>query len=983
MNIENVIKKNHYICLINSIEFLNNMTNRATLRYFFIFLISLITLGSKAQSYRLSPFSYNFELSSSHIVDITQDREGIIWIATQNWINYFDGYTLNSIPYPEDLLQTKNRVINTIHCDQDDNVWIGMAPGILKYNKSDKKYTLIFPIPDNKIHKSNIIYDITEDAEGTIYFGTRNGIYFLKKESQEPVLLKSFAFHEKFNSATKSERIVRSLSFDKLGNLWIGTEGNGLVRLNMKSDSQMVFRNDKNNPNSICGNFITSIFEDQFGVVWIGTTEGLSRFIKEKTEFENFSELSNITVNSITENKSGALLIGTEDGFAIYNRSGSDGFSWFRENDQLTNSLLSNIVTSVYCDHSGAAWVGTSRGISLLMPGAVFQNHKQGVTDSDLTSNLLIFAVPDTARKKIWFGSKNGAIDIYDVKTGKFKKLSLDAVSKTDSKYKNLHTGAMLRNGDLLIGTDAGLIRVPKGEETPVSETLKDKGKELKEIYSIFEDKSGNIWLGVLDRGLYRYNPRTGKLELFNALVKDKPKDVYTNIKWIYEGKDGKIWVVYHLGGVLSFDPAHPAKHKLYTTKTDPNLLSDQILQIADYKSKMLFATTNGIAIFDPATETFTRSPISEATIGSAITGMEIDPKGNIWFATSNQGVARLDLKNKTMIHFAEGDGLVNKKFNNWVNTRIDSTLFFGGDNGLNYINSNIRFPNKYIAAPHILTIKVGSKTISDAKIAKHDVVDLLISNKDKVDISISGFSYLNAWRNRFQYRVIGLDSAFRWIPLGDNTLSLNRLPMGKYKLEIRAANADGFWGIPRIVANITVFPYTATIILIVCIILTAGIAFFIFRKKRMADAKSHEEEIHEHKRIRKEHKDIIPVATKEITDSSVRLMTQLDSLMEKEELYLNKRLNKAQLASYLKLSEQQLTQILKENKQKGFPDYVNSYRIEAVKRKMEEPRYKDFTLWAIGEECGFNSKTSFYRVFKEVTGTTPAEYLEKMNQNK
>ena len=163
------------------------MTNRATLRYFIAILISFIAIGSKAQSYRLSPFSYNFELSSSHIVDISQDKEGVIWIATQNWINSFDGYTLNSIPYPVDLLQTKNRVINTIFCDQEDNIWIGMAPGILKYNKSDKKYTLMFPIPENKIHKSNIIYDITEDANGTIYFGTRNGIYFLKKGRQVPV----------------------------------------------------------------------------------------------------------------------------------------------------------------------------------------------------------------------------------------------------------------------------------------------------------------------------------------------------------------------------------------------------------------------------------------------------------------------------------------------------------------------------------------------------------------------------------------------------------------------------------------------------------------------------------------------------------------------------------------------------------------------------------------------------------------------------
>lgn len=958
------------------------MTNRTTFKYFLILCFCFIAFNSsKAQSSRISAFSYNFELSSSHIVDICQDKEGFIWIATQNWINYYDGYNLGSLPYPEDLLQAKNRVINTIYCDQDDNIWIGMAPGILKYSKRDKKYTLLFPIPENKIHKSNIIYDITEDADGTIYFGTRNGIYFLKKNTEKPELMKSFAFHEKFNSATKSERIVRCLTFDKLGNLWIGTEGNGLVRLNIKNESQMLFRNDSKNPASICGNFVTDVFEDQFGVLWVGTTEGMSRFIKEKTEFENFPEVANITINSIDENKSGTLLIGTEEGFAVYNRAGNDGFSWFRENDNAQNTILSNIVTSVYCDYSGAAWIGTSRGISMFMPGASFGNLKQGFGPKDLSSNLLIFAVPDTLNKKLWLGSKNGALDIYDIKTGTVSKYPLDAIRMQNHKFKNLHTAIMTRSGDLLIGSDAGMIRIPRGANTPLIETLNDKGEDLKEIYTIFEDKSGNIWLGVLDRGLYRYNPKTKKLVLFNSLIKNKPKDIYTNIKDIFEDKQGKIWVIYHLGGAISMNPSQPEKSRLYTTKTDPNLLSDQIAEVVEYKNKLLFGTANGISVYDPVSESFIKNQIPEASAGSSVTGLEVDESDNIWFATSNQGIARIDAKKKQMIHFAEGDGLVNKKFNNKVNARIDSMLYFGGDNGLNMINSNTSFKNNYIAAPHILTIKVGSKQLTDIHKGSDGIAQLTVSDRDDLAISISGFSYLNSWRNRFQYRLTGKDSAFVWIPLGENVISLNHIPMGKYKLEVRAANADGFWGAPRVVADITVYPFLATYALAgIGIILIGGIAL-IYRKRNKRQAAQNIES-GEIKKVKREHKDVIPAVNKEITDYSLKLMAELDELMEREELYLNKRLNKAQLAAYLKLSEQQLTQILKENKQKGFPDYVNSYRIEAVKRKMEEPRYKDFTLWAIGEECGFNSKTSFYRVFKEATGTTPAEYLEK-TQNK
>ncbi|MGL5920011.1 MAG: helix-turn-helix domain-containing protein, partial [Bacteroidales bacterium] len=284
-------------------------------------------------------------------------------------------------------------------------------------------------------------------------------------------------------------------------------------------------------------------------------------------------------------------------------------------------------------------------------------------------------------------------------------------------------------------------------------------------------------------------------------------------------------------------------------------------------------------------------------------------------------------------------------------------------------------------AAPHILTIKVGCKQIKDIHKGSDGIANLTVSDRDDLAISISGFSYLNSWRNRFQYRLTGKDSTFVWIPLGENVISLNHLAMGKYKLEVRAANADGFWGAPRVVAKVTVYPFIATCATIGAILLLIGGVVFIYIKKGKKNSATLVDS-GDNKKIKRESKDMSSAVIKEITDSSLKLMAELDDLMEKEELYLNKRLNKAQLAAYLKLSEQQLTQILKENKQKGFPDYVNSYRIEAVKRKMEEPRYKDFTLWAIGEECGFNSKTSFYRVFKEATGTTPAEYLEK-TQNK
>ena len=125
------------------------------------------------------------------------------------------------------------------------------------------------------------------------------------------------------------------------------------------------------------------------------------------------------------------------------------------------------------------------------------------------------------------------------------------------------------------------------------------------------------------------------------------------------------------------------------------------------------------------------------------------------------------------------------------------------------------------------------------------------------------------------------------------------------------------------------------------------------------------------------------PVKLKEPDEKNQKIVNALIATMETDHLYTNKRLNKAQLAAVLKLTELQLAQILKEYIGKGFADFVNYYRVEAVKEKLKDPKYKDITLMGVANECGFNSKTSFYRVFKEVTGITPADYLEQLKNKR
>ena len=72
------------------------------------------------------------------------------------------------------------------------------------------------------------------------------------------------------------------------------------------------------------------------------------------------------------------------------------------------------------------------------------------------------------------------------------------------------------------------------------------------------------------------------------------------------------------------------------------------------------------------------------------------------------------------------------------------------------------------------------------------------------------------------------------------------------------------------------------------------------------------------------------------------------------------------------------ISQLVNQNTDYNFNDYINSFRVEDVKKMLERPDYINYTIVAIGLEAGFNSKASFYRAFKKFEGMTPTEYLKK-----
>jgi AraC-like DNA-binding protein len=110
----------------------------------------------------------------------------------------------------------------------------------------------------------------------------------------------------------------------------------------------------------------------------------------------------------------------------------------------------------------------------------------------------------------------------------------------------------------------------------------------------------------------------------------------------------------------------------------------------------------------------------------------------------------------------------------------------------------------------------------------------------------------------------------------------------------------------------------------------------------------------------------------------SQNLHSRLKELMKNEKLYIESELTLAALAEKLGIHPNYLSQVINEKEGKSFYDYINTLRVEEFKRLLLIQENSKYTLMSLAFDCGFNSKSSFNKNFKKVTGLSPSEYLNK-----
>nr|WP_321412011.1 two-component regulator propeller domain-containing protein [uncultured Carboxylicivirga sp.] len=530
---------------------------------------------------QIHPYISGIEEASNGDIWVTTSRYGLLKIENESKRPRYST-RLNQ--------QLCSFYLECIHIDRDGIIWIGSDNnGVNSYNPETGEILKFSETEKEPNHiPGNDITDISEDNRGNIYIASlKAGLTRYNKQTGK---------FKKITTANKQNLPVKSLLFDSKKRLWVGTDGKGLLRLNNQTDEL-----EQMNPGSSSFDFsrskIHSIIEDNVGNIWLGIFQkGLFLFPESPEMFNHYGyrafSANSIGSNCITalEGSDHTLWIGT-DGDGIYKLDRTKNSIEPIELRNKKGEREGNNVLSLYDSEDDNLWIGTYFN-GLLRYNTRTKQLKSYTNDPENKLSLIndkVTAIKPGKNNDLWLATLGGGICRYNANDGTFK-VGLnwsDSLNQLIPKWVNdIHID---NENNFWIGTYDGLVYAqPEKNEIKIF-TTENNFLPHNVVYSLVSDSNENIWAGTYG-GLVRINTHNFTSELFtteNGLGSDV-------ICSIIEDERKQVWISTH-NGLSRFNPSDTTFTTYYASD---GLQSNEFSRNAVYQSdnnELFFGGINGV----------------------------------------------------------------------------------------------------------------------------------------------------------------------------------------------------------------------------------------------------------------------------------------------------------------------------------------------------------------------------------------------------
>lgn len=818
-----------------------------TMKHVFIFLLIFLTSVSAAAV--RDEFSVNYlgvesGLSNNHVVGITQDKQGFIWIATDEGLNRFDGHNFKTY-FKDEIAKSSSVTGNELNGIIDDPirpiVWIAtQRAGLDGYNYEKGEFLSYRHSQDDPGSlATDDVTAVTPASDGGIWVATySSGIDHFNPDTGK------FEHYDSKTVKGLPDVSVWSIFDGDDGFLYVAHEYAGFSIIDVEKKTARHFEANPGVAGGLPSSHLNCVYKDSLNNVWLGTDRGPVLYNQDCDTFTSFAEFYPElchSVGAIRQFSNNLLWVAMERGGIAVMELSDSMFSHPEEMECRVirsgfgmNSLSSPSVRCLYEDDYSNVWAGSwGGGVNVISPNLPpFRLHPARIASTKgevLSANSVLSVVVDN-NNRLWVGKDGGLLEMYDG----------DRLEDSFSKEKGTLPGSIVQasykdaGGSLWFGFfNEGACRYDNS--TGKFETIFHAASRV-DVRDITSDNYGNILFGS-STGVWRYNPATKSME--------GPFDVGNNlVRSVFTLSDDIFLIGTFGAGLIVTDKNFKEIRRYDVNSGIPSNTVNHIFRTRD--NRILVATGEGLLCFDDIMGAPDKINIINRTSGlgnSHILAIAQDRSGCIWIST-NGGISCL--RNGEIYNYTHRDNVpIGNFLGRSVATDRQGNIYLGAISGLCVFNPSKVLEKVATPIPMIVELLL----LSNSAEGVDGDVDIQVTGKSEIrlnagqnsfDVLFSSRNFALAGEVEYEYMLEGVVD--RWVmPRNVNVATFRDLSPGTYVFKVRCRVRNQEWGEPAVL-KITLPPpfwlsWWAKTFYVIAALVVVGALLYFYRKRVNAEA--------------------------------------------------------------------------------------------------------------------------------------------------
>ncbi len=712
-------------------------------------------------------------LSNDFVVGLAIDGQGYVWVATEAGVNRIAGKMCQ--PFPQSPLTDGQRITAVFWHAATGQMLIGSERGLTVYQPSTGQ-TRVLTARDGLVASSiDCVATAGSDDVWLVYSSGQ-----VQRMDCRMLRVTNLSMERTYRN--------RCALDDGQGHLYIGHSQNGMSIVDIGEGTMRHFEcrsgqwQDRE-ANGLPGNNVRKIFKDDRDRIWVGTDNGMARFLPATGTFEKVAHADgdyDYNVYDMLQSRDGTLWVATDIG-GVAGLSANGDMRFDRSLQMKTSSLNTRCLAQ---DEFGNLWVGNhSTGVDFFSAGES-DFTIMGRADDDRRLHPVYALAPDADGGGFWAAGQDEMMLWRDGKEVKW----WNGEHKTRQKHSSARCVMADRDGYVWVGIDdCGIFRFNR--RTEQFEHIPLYPEEL-DVLSFAEDGLGGVWIGG-EAGVYHYaDGRMTSQEMVNKVLK-------APVSYFYMIDDHRLFMATIGDGIYLFDLANNTHRQLNIRDGLPSAKVNQAIH--DRQRGLWLATDGGLVwLENPAKLSgMTVYGTDMGLADSHVLALQQDERGRIWMST-NSGISCFDKNTGRFYNYNHLDTHVSGGFSvGAAITAGNGLMCFGSATGICCFNPGNMNSRAILSAPQISSCRAYNPTDDDTElqllVPDGDGCVFTTYRQNTLRLTFAMRDFAQADLVDYSYMMKGMDG--KWYDIGnDHDVVFRGLQPGHYTFILRAKLRSQDW---------------------------------------------------------------------------------------------------------------------------------------------------------------------------------------------